>query len=79
MPGSLALPKNTTIVCPACGLEIARVVKDIFKGERLKASLFNSLSQDISDGTKMQCPQCEASYFEFGKLFTKEFGFMPKG
>lgn len=74
----LALPKGVTIQCPACGLLIARLLKDLYKGDTLHAHYFEPLCDGVYQGEKLKCGVCSADYMLFGKIFTRELGWLPQ-
>lgn len=76
----IALMKGLIVQCPVCKLEICRVVKDIHRGDTLRADLFYPLVDGaVFDGGSFNCPKCNAGYFLFGKMHTKQLGWCPPG
>lgn len=74
----IALPKGSTIICPCCGLRLLKVKENVFKGQKILASLFRPICPNLN-GEFMCCPDCKEGFFILGKYFmTEELGLLPK-
>ena len=67
-PPKVRFPKGTVIVCPHCCNTIAYSKRDIYSGEVIRSSAWES-DVDLS-GAYMRCPDDNTSYFMNGKLHT---------
>ena len=56
------MKKDSIIECPSCSVAIARLTKDAVAGDRVDASLFAGISQEIKNGDSMKCKNCGATY-----------------
>jgi len=73
----LALPRGVTIICPACGLRIATVIKALYRGQVIRAENFKPLVPNVEHGEGFKCIKCSADYFLMGKFYIEDLGWMP--
>lgn len=75
---SIAAFSGDIITCPNddCGIQIAIINRNIYKGSPLNADLFDGINKPIRNGDRPICPMCGISWFgkNEGGIHTQQRG-----
>ncbi len=56
------LPAGSKLTCPSCDLEVAILLHDLFRGEKMDIIKWKPLQVEIKASGLMLCPDCGAQY-----------------
>lgn len=67
---------NELVQCPNCEMNIARVIKPLFRGDIMRPDCFQWLGEPFGYGDATCCDKCGSYWGSEGKLYIKGKGWL---